>query len=376
MALHLGLPGDADLLLRRRLLEPRRLRRRPPEGPVDRDVHPRPPRTAAATVARVPGRLGGRAGRAPPGRRRRPHGTEGLGRHDAPPRDEATRLHDPVRPAVVPGRVPRRRRDRAGDDPAPSALRPVGPARDGAGSGRRGPGGVLHRRVGLAVAERRVRPAVPPSTRARVRGRDVPNLAPMAVRGDGRRRARAARAPDDAVAVRRAARSVALRLVPRDRPLPQEPARDRRGGGVERLPADRLLPPRRSVDARRGDADQAVPRSVAPAREAVAVHDRRERADHDAVPLAHDRVPAGAPRAVAAGVRDATGLDRAVVDRTPAVVRGAEPGAARPGGDLRALRAPDARRSGRRGSPPAGGSIGGWSSRRSPPAPARASCSS
>ena len=83
-----------------------------------------------------------------------------------------------------------------------------------------------------------------------------------------------------------------VRLVPRDRRLPEEPARHRRRAGLERLSADRVLPARWDLVDRRGHAARPWLQRWLQRPASLEVHDRRERRDHDAVPLAHDRVPA------------------------------------------------------------------------------------
>ena len=108
----------------------------------------------------------------------------------------------------------------------------------------------------------------------------------------------------------------AVRLVPAHRPLSEEPARHRRRARLERLPADRLLPARRHLVDRRSDAAAPVARAVAAATEGLGCHDRGERRDHDAVPVAHDRLPARDPAAVAVRPRHAGRQHPEVVDRT------------------------------------------------------------
>ena len=66
-------------------------------------------------------------------------------------------------------------------------------------------------------------------------------------------RARWTRRHDEPAAVE-ALRPRSLRMVPRHRHVPEEPARHRRRAGVERVPADGLLPARRRLVDRRRDA--------------------------------------------------------------------------------------------------------------------------
>jgi hypothetical protein len=91
-----------------------------------------------------------------------------------------------------------------------------------------------------------------------------------------------------------------VRLVPRDRRLPEEPARHRRRAGLERVSANRLLPARCDLVDRRSHAAPTVARAMAPADRSLEGHDRSEQRDHDVVPVAHDRVPLRGVDALAA----------------------------------------------------------------------------
>ena len=121
--------GDADLLLRRRLLELRDVPGVHAPGREQRRVRPEPSRPIAPPVAGVPRRLGGRDRRDAPVRDRGADRPSAVGRRDAAPRHAAAGRDGALRPAVVPGRLPRGRGDRAGDDPPARAVRPVGAGR-------------------------------------------------------------------------------------------------------------------------------------------------------------------------------------------------------------------------------------------------------
>ena len=100
-----------------------------------------------------------------------------------------------------------------------------------------------------------------------------------------------------------------------------------------------MLHARRDLVDRRGDAAPAAAVTVAGGAGAVEVHDFREQHDHDAVPVAHDRVPDRHPPAVAAGVRARGRQHGAVVDGTSRVGAGSGGHPGRAGGRVRTVRA-------------------------------------
>ena len=180
-------PGDADLLLRRWVLEPRRVRRLSGAGREHRGVHPEPARAIAAPVARVPRRVDRRAGDAAHRRHRRDGGTAAVGRHATPARHAPAGGDDPVRTALVPARLRRGRLHLTVDDRPASAVRAVGAGGDGPRHDRGRLGRVHGRPSARAMGQRRVRAAVPAPAGSRLRRREHAALAPHGVLGDDRR---------------------------------------------------------------------------------------------------------------------------------------------------------------------------------------------
>ena len=174
-------------------------------------------------------------------------------------------------------------------------------------------GADLHR---VPLPERGVRAAAPAPARALLRRRDVRAAAAEGVLGDGGRRARWPRPDDHAVGVR-AVRFGPVRLVPRHRPLPQELARHRRGVRLERLPAHGLLPAGGHLVDRRRDAAPPDAHPLARTPSSLEGDDLPERRDHDAVPVAHDRVLRRPARPVADRRRAPAGQHRCLVAAPP-----------------------------------------------------------
>ena len=139
------------------------------------------------------------------------------------------------------------------------------------------------------LPERGVRAAPPASARALLRGRHVEPAAAEGVLGDGGRRARRPPPADDVVGVP-GVRTGEFRLVRRDRALPEEPARHRCRVRVERLPAHGLLPAGGYLVDRGRDAAPPDAHPLARTPASLESDDLPERRDHDAVPVAHDRV--------------------------------------------------------------------------------------
>ena len=210
-----GLPGDAGLLLRRRVLQPRRVRIGAPAWRIRVRFRPRSGSPAARAIARPRGRVGRRTGRAAPHRHRRPHRTQ-VRRPRPAARRAPARTDDSVRALVVPRRLPRRRVHRSGHRRAPPALSMVDTRRLRARRVRRRRRRLHRRGVRVPLSQCGVR--LPPTAPARplLRGWDGRVPAPSGAGDDGRRRARRPRVADQPVAVPPRGRRP-LRLVPRYR---------------------------------------------------------------------------------------------------------------------------------------------------------------
>ena len=210
------------------------------------------------------------------------------------------------------------------DDRAPPAVRSVGARRHGGGRGGLRRDRVRLRAAAGAVGQRGVRPAAAAPAGALLRRRFDAPVAPGGVLVDARGGPGGSRGVDHAGRVPLGRRG-ALRLVPRDRALPQEPAGHRRRTGLERLPAHGVLPARWDLVDRGRDAPAARVGPMAAANPRLGRDDRGQQRDHDAVPVAHDRVPAGRAVAVAARVRPRPRQHPEVVAGTPVVDRRACP---------------------------------------------------
>ena len=328
-------------------------------------------------------RVGRGPGHAAPHRHRSAGRSHAVGRDDAASRRPAARSHGAVRSAVVLGGLSGGGGAGAVDDRAPPAVRLVGARRHGAGRG-----GLRRDRVRLraavgSVGQRGVRPAAAAPAGALLRRRFDAPVAPGGVLVDARGGPGRSRGVDHARRVPLGGRC-ALRLVPRDRALPQEPVGHRRRTGLERLPTHGVLPAGWDLVDRGRDAPAAGAGAMAAANPRLGRDDRGQQRDHDAVPVAHDRVPAGRAVAVAARVRPRARQHPEVVAGTPVVDRRACPDPRGVGGDLRPVRtssaAPDAiapepgnaqarRGVGPRRVPPIGAARGGTFNHRATPPP-------
>ena len=198
-------------------------------------------RSVAAALAGVLRGVGRGPGRAAPHRHRRAGRSDAVGRDHVASRRAATRSHGAVRPAVVLGGLSGGGGAVAVDDRAPPAVRSVGARRHGGGRGGLRRDRLRLRTAAGAVGQRGVRPAVAAPAGALLRRRFDAPVAPGGVLVDARGGPGGSRGVDHAGRVPLVRRG-ALRLVPRDRALPQEPAGHRRRTGLERLSAHGVLP--------------------------------------------------------------------------------------------------------------------------------------